>query len=87
MDKDLKLGGTKVVAKFNALYDRLMARRRGRPASYTRGGYNKKLLAPQDSSLKDYCLMLYAFAVILTLTQFKLVLHGLFIIRLAIKTL
>jgi hypothetical protein len=45
MDNDLTLKGTKAVAKFKALYDRLIARRRGRPASHTRGRYNKKLLA------------------------------------------
>jgi hypothetical protein len=36
-----------------------MARRRGRSASYTRGGHNKKLSEPQNSALKDYLLMLY----------------------------
>ena len=36
-----------------------MARRRGRPASNTRGGHNKKLAAPQDYALKDYIFMLY----------------------------
>jgi hypothetical protein len=60
IDKDPTLKGTKAVAKFRAPYDRLMARRRGRPLSNTRGGHNKKLSAPQDASLKDYCLMLYA---------------------------
>jgi hypothetical protein len=35
-----------------------MARRRGRPASHTRGGHNKKLSAPQDDALKEYILML-----------------------------
>ena len=60
IDKDPTLKGTKAAAKFQALYDRLIARRRGRPASYTWGRHNKKLSTPQDSSLKDYCLMLYA---------------------------
>ncbi|OCK89347.1 uncharacterized protein K441DRAFT_487004, partial [Cenococcum geophilum 1.58] len=46
-------------AKFLAPYHRLMARRRGRPASNTRGGHNKKLAAPQDYALKDYIFMLY----------------------------
>jgi hypothetical protein len=35
-----------------------MARRRGRPASSTRGGHNKKLSAPEDEALKEYILML-----------------------------
>ena len=59
MDKDPKLKGTEAAAKFRAPYDRLMARRRGRPASHTRGGKNKKLLALQDASLRDYCFMLH----------------------------
>jgi hypothetical protein len=60
MDKDPKLKGTKAAAKFGAPYNRLMARRRGRPASNTRGGHNKKLSAPQDESLKDCIYMLQA---------------------------
>jgi hypothetical protein len=44
IDNDLTLKGIKVAAKFRAPYDRLIARRRGRPISYTRGRYNKKLL-------------------------------------------
>ena len=36
-----------------------MARRRGRLASNTRGGHNKKLAAPQDYALKDYIFILY----------------------------
>ena len=59
IDNDPTLKGTKAAAKFQAPYDRLIAWRRGRPASYTRGRHNKKLSTPQDSSLKDYCLMLY----------------------------
>ena len=35
-----------------------MARRRGRPASNTRGGHNKKLDVPQDQALRDYLMML-----------------------------
>ena len=46
MDNDPTLKGTKAAAKFGAPYDRLMARRRGRPASRTRGRHNKKLLVP-----------------------------------------
>ena len=46
MDADPKLTGTAAVAKFQAPYHQLMARRRGRPVSNTRGGHNKKLTAP-----------------------------------------
>lgn len=46
MDADPKLKGTAAAAKFIALYHRLMACRRGRPASNSRGGHNKKLSAP-----------------------------------------
>jgi len=59
MDRDPKLKGAKAVAYFGAPYDRLMARRRGRPVSNSRGGHNKKLSVPQDESLRDYLLMLY----------------------------
>jgi hypothetical protein len=59
MDRDPRLKGTKAAAHFGAPYDRLMARRRGRPASNSRGGHNKKLSVPQDESLRDYLLMLY----------------------------
>ena len=43
MDADPKLTGTAAVAKFQVPYHQLMARRRGRPVSNTRGGHNKKL--------------------------------------------
>jgi hypothetical protein len=46
MDADPKLTGTAATAKFQAPYHRLMARRRGRLVSNTRGGHNKKLAAP-----------------------------------------
>ena len=58
MDEDRTLKGTEAAARFQAPYHRLMARQRGRPASHTRGGHNKKLLEPEDESLKDYILML-----------------------------
>jgi hypothetical protein len=45
--------------KYRAIYQRLIARRRGRPVSNTRGGYNKKLENPQDHAVQDYLLMLY----------------------------
>jgi len=60
MDNDPTLRGIAAAARFGAPYQRLMARRRGRPASHTRGGHNKKLSEPQDSALKDYIFMLYA---------------------------
>ena len=59
MDQDPRLRGTKAAVQFVVPYDRLMARRRGRPASNSRGGHNKKLSVPQDKSLRDYLLMLY----------------------------
>jgi hypothetical protein len=36
-----------------------MARRRGRPASSSRGGQNKKLQEPQDQAVQDYLIMLH----------------------------
>ncbi|PMD59978.1 uncharacterized protein K444DRAFT_722905 [Hyaloscypha bicolor E] len=59
MDQDPRLRGTKATVQFVVLYDRLMARRRGRPASNSRSGYNKKLSVLQDKSLRDYLLILY----------------------------
>jgi hypothetical protein len=58
MDKDPTLKGTKAAQRFGAPYDRLMARRRGRPPSHSRGGQNKKLSTPQDDALKEYIIML-----------------------------
>jgi len=58
MDDDPTLKGTKAAANFGVPYQRLMARRLGRPASHTRGGHNKKLDYPQDDALKEYILML-----------------------------
>jgi hypothetical protein len=46
MDNDSFLKGKAAALQFRAPYHRLIARRRGRLASYTRGGHNKKLLAP-----------------------------------------
>jgi hypothetical protein len=61
MDQDPRLRETKAAVQFIVPYNRLMARRRGYPASNSRGGYNKKLLVLQDKSLRDYLLMLYIF--------------------------
>lgn len=58
IDDDPTLKATEVAAAFKAPYQRLFARRRGRPASHTRGGHNKKLTTPQDDALKEYILML-----------------------------
>jgi hypothetical protein len=58
MDEDLTLKGTKAAQRFGAPYDRLMARRHGRPPSHSQGGHNKKLSAPQDDALKEYIIML-----------------------------
>ena len=58
MDNDPYLRGMKAAKQFGAPYERLMARRRGRPPSHSRGGQNKKLSAPQDDALKEYILML-----------------------------
>src|ERR1700733_15088663 len=58
MDLYPSLKGTVAAREFGAPYDRLMARRRGRPASNTRGGHNKKLDVPQDQALRDYLMML-----------------------------
>jgi hypothetical protein len=59
MDADPHLKGTDAAKKYGAIYQRLMARRRGRPASNTRGGHNKKLENLQDHIVQDYLLMLY----------------------------
>jgi hypothetical protein len=58
IDTDPTPKKTKVITRFGAPYDRLIACRQGCPASNTRGGHNKKLFAPQDHSLKDYIVML-----------------------------
>jgi hypothetical protein len=58
MDEDPRLKGMKAASQFGAPYDRLMACRRGRPASHTRGGTNKKLSEPEDEALKEYILIL-----------------------------
>ena len=58
MDANPRLKGTTAAQQFGASYDRLMAYQRGRPASNTRGGHNKKLDVPQDQALRDYLMML-----------------------------
>jgi hypothetical protein len=58
IDNDPYLKGTKAASQFRAPYYLLIARRRGRPTSYTRGGHNKKLAEPEDEALKEYILIL-----------------------------
>jgi hypothetical protein len=45
IDNNLTLKGIVVAAKFKAPYNRLIAWRRGRLLSHSRGGQNKKLFA------------------------------------------
>jgi hypothetical protein len=59
MDADPTLKGTDAAKQFGAIYHRLMARRRGRPPSSTRGGHNQKLNKPQNHALIDYLTMLH----------------------------
>jgi hypothetical protein len=59
MDLDPTLKGVVTAKKYQANYRRLMACRRGRPASNSRGGHNKKLSEPQDHALKEYLLLLH----------------------------
>jgi hypothetical protein len=59
MDADPTLKGTDAAKRYNAIYPRLMAWRRGRPASSTRGGHNQKLQDPQNHAVKDYLTMLH----------------------------
>ena len=59
MDLDPTLKGTVAAKKYSANYRRLMARRRDRPPSNSRGGHNRKLSEPQDHALKDYLLLLH----------------------------
>ena len=59
MDEDPTLSGKAAACKYHASYYQLLARRRGRPPSNSRGGHNKKLSLPQDSALIDYLTLLY----------------------------
>jgi hypothetical protein len=59
MDANPRLSATKAVCQFSVLYQRLLARQKGRLPSTTRGGTNKKLSTVQDSTLKEYILMLH----------------------------
>jgi hypothetical protein len=58
IDNDPYLRGTKAAKQFGALYEYLMARRCGRPPSYSQGRQNKKLSVLQDDTLKEYILIL-----------------------------
>src|SRR5438876_7698981 len=59
IDADPTLKGTDTAKQYNAIYSRLMARRRGRPPSSARGGHNQKLQDPQNHAVKDYLTMLH----------------------------
>ena len=59
MDADLTLKGIDAAKRYNAIYSRLMAWRRGRPPSSTRGGHNQKLQDPQNHAVIDYLTMLH----------------------------
>ena len=59
MDADPTLKGTDAAKQYNAIYQRLMAWRRGRPSSSTRGGHNQKLQEPQNYAVQDYLTMLH----------------------------
>ena len=59
MDADPTLKGTDAAKQYNAIYSRLIARRRGRPPFSTRGGHNQKLQDPQNHAVKDYLTMLH----------------------------
>jgi hypothetical protein len=59
MDADPTLKGTDVAKQYNAIYQRLMAQRRGRSSSSSRGGHNQKLEDPQNHAVQDYLTMLY----------------------------
>jgi hypothetical protein len=59
MDADPILKGTDAAKQHNAIYSRLMAWRRVRPLSSTRGGHNQKLQDPQTNAVKDYLTMLH----------------------------
>ena len=54
MDENPELKGSVAARRFEAPYARLMARRRGRPPSSSRGGLNKKLTEPANDALLDY---------------------------------
>jgi hypothetical protein len=59
MDLDPRLKATVAVREFKALYRRLLNRRKGIPRSTSRGGHNKKLREPQNTTIKSYLEILY----------------------------
>jgi hypothetical protein len=59
MDADPTLKRTDAAKQHNAIYQWLIARRRGRPLSSTKGGYNKKLQDSQNYTMQDYLIILY----------------------------
>jgi hypothetical protein len=58
IDANPWLKGTTAVQQFGAPYNQLIAHQRGRPASNTREGHNKKLNIPQNQALRDYPIIL-----------------------------
>jgi len=58
IDDDPTLKATKAALWFGAPYQRLLACQKGRLASNTRGGHNKRLDAPWDDALKEYIIVL-----------------------------
>ena len=59
IDADPTLKGTDAAKQYNAIYQQLMARRRGCLPSSTRGGHNQKLQDPQNHAVEDYLTMLH----------------------------
>ena len=59
IDADPTLKGIDAAKQYNAIYQRFMAQRRGRPSSSTRGGQNQKLQEPQNYAVQDYLTMLH----------------------------
>jgi hypothetical protein len=64
MNEDSRLKGIKAASQFGAPYNRLMACRRGRPASCTRGGTNKSSLNPKTKLLKSIFLCFNTLAIV-----------------------
>jgi hypothetical protein len=54
MDKDPQLKASVAARRHNAIYQRLVVRRKGRKPSSSHGGQNKAVNASQDGALLDY---------------------------------
>jgi len=57
--KNPRMSVAEAARQSRASYNRVLRRRKGTPASNSRGGQNKKLLKPQEYALKDYVLFYY----------------------------